>query len=398
MKKKVLIIAIAKSRFFLSIMALVLMSCSTERDLPEDGKNDKSEITAALCTLNASEQAIKVYEFLKKNKEKKTFSGTMACPSWNTNEAEWVYSHTGKYPAIAFFDYISLEHSPCSWIDYSKTKIVEDWWNNNGLVGAGWHWRVPCVQGSSERHYTPGDGSVNPETGKRTTTVFSAANATKNGTWENKIIDADLKELAGYLKLLQNKGIPVIWRPLHEAAGNIYNYTNGKAWFWWGNDGAEAYKKLWIYVFNYFKAEGINNLIWVWTTQTKDDEFYPGDEYVDMVGRDMYPTNDASTTGEYCQRQYNIIKETYSNKLVALSECGKGDLNGKTYPLAKVSKQWETGAKWAFFMPWYDYNRTKDMESADFVGTEHKYADKDWWVDAMSQSYVITRDQLPSFK
>lgn len=121
-----------------------------------------------------------------------------------------------------------------------------------------------------------GDGSVDPGTGKRTTTVFSAANATKEGTWENEVVKADLKKLAGYLKLLRDKRIPVIWRPLHEAAGNIYNYKNGKAWFWWGNDGAEAYKKLWIYIFNYFKKEGINNLIWVWTTQTKDSEFYPG--------------------------------------------------------------------------------------------------------------------------
>lgn len=57
-----------------------------------------------------------------------------------------------------------------------------------------------------------------------------------------------------------------------------------KPGFGGGNDGAEAYKKLWIYIFNYFKKEGINNLIWVWTTQTKDSEFYPGDEYVDMWG------------------------------------------------------------------------------------------------------------------
>ena len=135
--------------------------------------------------------------------------------------------------------------------------------------GAGWHWRVPCVQGSAERHYSPGEGSVDPGTGKRTTTVFSAANATREGTWENEVVKTDLKKLAGYLKLLRDKGIPVIWRPLHEAAGNIYNYKNGKAWFWWGNDGAEAYKKLWIYIFNYFKKEGINNLIWVWTTEQK---------------------------------------------------------------------------------------------------------------------------------
>ena len=200
------------------------------------------------------------------------------------------------------------------------------------------------------------------------------------------------------MKLLRDKGIPVIWRPLHEAAGNIYNYKNGKAWFWWGNDGAEAYKKLWIYIFNYFKKEGINNLIWVWTTQTKDSEFYPGDEYVDMVGRDMYPAKDEYTTGEYCFRQYGTITASCPGKLVALSECGNGEQSGKVYHLARISAQWEAGAKWTYFMPWYDYSRTKELDSEAFTATSHRYADKDWWVDAMSQDYVITRDQLPSFK
>lgn len=399
MKKSRPTIGIVKSRVFLTGTAFVLMACSSGEEFAgHSGKGEEPVITPVLCTSGASEQAVKVYDFLRENRNKKTLSGTMACPSWNVNEAEWVYQHTGKYPAIAFFDYLSLEYSPCSWIDYSKTKIVEDWWNKNGLVGAGWHWRVPCVQGSAERHYTPGDGSVDPGTGKRTTTVFSAANATKEGTWENEVVKADLKKLAGYLKLLRDKRIPVIWRPLHEAAGNIYNYKNGKAWFWWGNDGAEAYKKLWIYIFNYFKKEGINNLIWVWTTQTKDSEFYPGDEYVDMVGRDMYPAKDEYTTGEYCFRQYGTITASCPGKLVALSECGNGEQSGKVYQLARISAQWEAGAKWTFFMPWYDYSRTKELDSEAFTATSHRYADKDWWVDAMSQDYVITRDQLPSFK
>ena len=399
MKKSIPTIGIVKSRVFLTGTAFVLMACSSGEEFAgHSGKGEEPVITPVLCTSGASEQAVKVYDFLRENRNKKTLSGTMACPSWNVNEAEWVYQHTGKYPAIAFFDYLSLEYSPCSWIDYSKTKIVEDWWNKNGLVGAGWHWRVPCVQGSAERHYTPGDGSVDPGTGKRTTTVFSAANATKEGTWENEVVKADLKKLAGYLKLLRDKRIPVIWRPLHEAAGNIYNYKNGKAWFWWGNDGAEAYKKLWIYIFNYFKKEGINNLIWVWTTQTKDSEFYPGDEYVDMVGRDMYPAKDEYTTGEYCFRQYGTITASCPGKLVALSECGNGEQSGKVYHLARISAQWEAGAKWTYFMPWYDYSRTKELDSEAFTATSHRYADKDWWVDAMSQDYVITRDQLPSFK
>ena len=67
----------------------------------------------------------------------------------------------------------------------------------------------------------------------------------------------DLKNAAAYLKLLRDADIPVLWRPFHEAAGG---------WFWWGKDAA-SFKSLWIAMFNYFKTEGLDNLIWVWTTE-----------------------------------------------------------------------------------------------------------------------------------
>ena len=86
--------------------------------------------------------------------------------------------------------------------------------------------------------------------------------------------------MAGYLKLLHDANIPVIWRPLHEAAGG---------WFWWGKN-ADSFKKLWIQMFDYFKAQGLNNLIWVWTSETGDADWYPGDAYVDIIGRDLYGT------------------------------------------------------------------------------------------------------------
>ena len=41
-------------------------------------------------------------------------------------------------------------------------------------------------------------------------------------------------------------------------------------------------------MFNYFKTEGLDNLIWVWTTEGNDADWYPGDQYVDIVGRDVY--------------------------------------------------------------------------------------------------------------
>lgn len=205
------------------------------------------------------------------------------------------------------------------------------------------------------------------------------------GTWENGILKDDLKEMADYLKLLQIKNIPVVWRPLHEAAGNIYEYSGGSAWFWWGANGAESYKQLWIYMFEYFEAQGLNNLIWVWTTQTKDDDFYPGDEYVDIVGRDIYNVSDASAISS----QFISVQEKYPTKMVTLSEFGN---------VAPISEQWSDGAKWSYFMPWYDYDRTNDISEADFASTDHIHANAAWWQDAFNQSYVITLDQMPSLK
>ena len=197
-------------------------------------------------------------------------------------------------------------------------------------------------------------------------TEFDLKNATVEGTWEKAFVDYDLANLAAYLKLLKDAGIPVLWRPLHEAAGG---------WFWWGTD-AEAFKALWKYMFNYLKAEGFDNLIWVWTSQTGDDNWYPGDEYVDIVGRDLYGDNAAS-----CANNYTTLFNKYSNKIVTLSECGWSEYTNSR--VANISEQWESGAKWSWFMPWYD--------GSDAV---NKHADEAWWKAAMELDYVITRDKV----
>lgn len=197
-------------------------------------------------------------------------------------------------------------------------------------------------------------------------TAFDLKNATVEGTWEKAFVDYDLANLASYLKLVQNAGIPVLWRPLHEAAGG---------WFWWGTD-AEAFKALWKYMFNYLKAQGINNLIWVWTSQTGDDSWYPGDNYVDIVGRDLY--GDSNTS---CADNYTTLSTKYSNKIVTLSECGWSDYTNSR--VASIADQWTAGAKWSWFMPWYD-------------GSEavNRHADEAWWKAAMGSDFVITRDKV----
>ena len=197
-------------------------------------------------------------------------------------------------------------------------------------------------------------------------TEFDATNATVEGTWENKVFTEDLKNAAAYLKLLRDADISVLWRPFHEAAGG---------WFWWGKDAA-SFKSLWIAMFNYFKTEGLDNLIWVWTTEGNDADWYPGDQYVDIVGRDVYNKETAD-----CVSEYTSIAENYGNKIVSLSECGTVGL---------ISEQWASGARWSWFMPWYD--------GTNEDGSPVVHADEAWWKDAMSQEFVVSREELPSME
>lgn len=201
-------------------------------------------------------------------------------------------------------------------------------------------------------------------------TTFDAANALTEGTWENEVWKDDMKTLKEYLTLLKDANIPVLWRPFHEASGK---------WFWWGKD-ADSFKKLWIAMYNELKDAGLDNLIWVWTSCGNDNDWYPGDAYVDIVARDLYGENEAK-----CATEYSDLCATYGNKIVTLGECGYSTYT--TSQIATISQQWNAGAKWSWFMVWYN-----DEDSQTYHSTQ------EWWQDAMSLPNIITRDMVPSMK
>ncbi|MDD4819385.1 MAG: glycosyl hydrolase [Flavobacteriales bacterium] len=318
-------------------------------------KSSSFDITSSLCTSNPSSQAIKVYNFLKENFGKKIISGAMANVNWNIEEAQWMNTNAGKYPALNCFDYIHHQYSPASWIDYSNTTVVENWWADNGLVAISWHWNVPKSQGSTEYGFYTTD------------TDFDISRATTAGTYENDVIKKDLASIAEHLTLLKNKNIPVIWRPLHEASGK---------WFWWGAGSAKDYVALWKYMFTFFEEKGLNNLIWVWTSETGDADWYPGDQYVDIIGRDKYPTSNYHSTQI---ADFNkIIALSGGKKLIALSECG-------STPYA--TSMWTSGDMWSWYMPWYgDHTRADSPNGESF------------FKEMFACPIVITRDQMPSLK
>lgn len=337
-----------------------------------------------LVNPNATAQAVKVYNFLIENHGKKILSGAMANVNNNNDFASWIKDKTGKDVAIMGYDFIHLPESGQNWIDYSDISAAESQWAANGLVSYMWHWRVPtdekAYQDKDFSRYgcrTPGENVEDP-------TEFDIERALQDGTWENRVILEDLDKAAAVLKQLQEKGIPVIWRPLHEAAGS-YKYDG--AWFWWGRKGGEATKQLWRLMYDRLvNLHGLNNLIWVWTAQCEEGYYdrmaadYPGNDVVDIIGTDIYAADDASQVAAY-----NVLLALgEGHKLVTISETGL---------IQNPDKCFADKAHWSWFNLWYTYNLHQTGGDVDGFGNTAESLKA-----VFGSPYVINRDQMPSLK
>ncbi len=156
----------------------------------------------------------------------------------------------------------------------------------------------------------------------------------------NSLYTSYLDVIVDFAKSLQNDGIPVILRPLHE---------NNGGWFWWGSSTKpEVYKALYRYTVNYFKDNGVHNFIYEYSPNgpiTSEEYFlsrYPGDEYVDILAFDYYSdysSKDAAYDESFMRalrESCEVIKKLAAdrNKVAAIAETGvrvtkaNGDNNG----------------------------------------------------------------------
>jgi Glycosyl hydrolase family 26 len=91
---------------------------------------------------------------------------------------------------------------------------------------------------------------------------------------------------------------PVIWRPFIELNGS---------WSWWvpnQNQNQADFKLIWQQMHDYFAANGVNNILWLFSVNTWDSSanvtaWYPGSAYVDLVGIDAYPPGVKGDTPVY---------------------------------------------------------------------------------------------------
>ena len=345
-------------------------------------------ISPTPVTPEPTESAQKLYNFLLSNFGKRTISGVMTERPFENNgqytpqdfdtqtELSYINKASGKNVVLVGFDFLhsSGKSSDQQWYQgytHASLEMAKTVWKKGGIPQFNWHWKDPMHD--VEAFYTESSGNT-------PFTEFSIGLAydTTTGKWktdsdEYKALMRDMEMIADSLLTLQKEGVAVLWRPLHEASGK---------WFWWGTDGAKACVALYKLMFDTFvNKKGLHNLIWVWTTDEAPDalDWYPGDEYVDVVGRDYYyyprEANHASLVSSF-----EKVKEMYgAKKIVTLSENGS-----VPYP----DEMKADGANWSWFMPWYG-----DYAMEGWANDNNAES----WNTVMNNDYIITLEDMPGW-
>jgi mannan endo-1,4-beta-mannosidase len=285
-------------------------------------------ITPDLVDADADSVTKSLYDFLLSQFGEKIISGQ------TDSYYNLINTNTGRKPMLRSWDFQSYtEGYAYAWdnnINDHKFGMVDDgsvqeainWYNNTdheGIVNFHWHW------------HSPSGGEAGTNTFYTDLTTFDVTQGVTPGTQEYSDIIRDIDTIGYQLKRLQAAGVPVLWRPLHEAGGG---------WFWWGAKGPVACKKLYSMLFDrliYYHE--LHNLIWIWSTPESD--WYPGNDSVDIAGYDSYP-------GAY---NYGIQKSAFDNlhdlvngeKLIAMTENG---------PIPDPEDCLTTDAPWLYFMSW----------------------------------------------
>lgn len=327
------------------------------------------EVGAELINPNATAEARALFAFLRENYGRKTLSGQVCDGGLAGAEIKAIEAVTGKRPAMLGLD--MMDYSPARQKLGARSTAVEKaiaWHREGGVVTFCWHWNAPTdtlYEGKDPDTNSPRwwGGFYTRNTSLDLAAVMSGADPAGKAA-----LDADIAAIAVQLKRLQEAGVPVLWRPLHEASGG---------WFWWGAQGPEACKQLWIYLYDQLtNVYGCNNLIWVWNGQHPD--WYPGDEYVDAIGVDIYA--DQHNYSPQNAKFAELLTYSGTRKIIALTE------NGVVIDADQAA---EANAHWAWFCTW----------SGDFVQRGGAYSEAYTEAELLRRVYdsehVITLDEMP---
>lgn len=340
------------------------------------------KLSASPVTPNATESAVKLYNFLRENFGKKTISGimtgdmsgyTLGADFKTHDDVKYIYTRTGKYPALVGLDFLFATGPNASqgWnMEYTDKaiSIAKGLWKAGGIPAFTWHWKDPLdkkdafyIQSAANGgEYTDFDFSTGFKPG---TTEWDTESAAYKG------IVADIDHIADYFLELQKEGVAGIFRPLHEAGGK---------WFWWSINSGDQFAALYRLVFDRMvKVKGVKNMIWVFNPEGSTvTSWDPGSEYYDVLGIDIY--NRSGDNSSNAASFDGLKAKNKGKKILALTENG---------PIPDVAKMHEDVSVWSWWMPWYHTWNSKFIDQTpDAV-----------WKSNMEDERVISLEDMPGW-
>lgn len=299
-----------------------------------------------------------------------------------------VFADTGKFPALMGYDFMNTGMTAPGASGLHQVEEAIALARRGGLVSFCWHWRDPALLGTArvnEANFYVRD----PDPAKNTGFTIPVAGArldTASPAYRQLNEGIDL--VAGELRRLQDAGVTVLWRPLHEASGH-----KGDGWFWWGrtrNDGvpqSQAYILLWRHMYERLvKVHGLHNLVWVWNGQ--DAAWYPGDDTVDIVGWDIYDDSDG--------KRYKSQADTY-RRAQAIGGPARPVALTETSTIPDPDKMAADGARWLWFTVWNDAQAGAGVAARDNFWSGDYYNTLAHKKKVYHHPQVITLDKLPAF-
>jgi mannan endo-1,4-beta-mannosidase len=286
---------------------------------------------------------------------------------------------SGSYPAVFGWDISKIGQRPFN-IDSVDFEKMKNWirraYQMGGINTISWHIDNPVTGGDSWDN---------------TPAVYSVLPGGENHEWYKEKLDL----FADFLNDLSVDGVqvPVIFRPFHEHTGN---------WFWWGrgNCTSEEYTAMWQFTVNYLKNEmKIHHLLYAYSTdrfKSQEDylEFYPGDDFVDVIAYDDYHSIKTLDAKPELIRQLTTIVRLAEErgKIAALSESGFETIpvdDWWTTVLLEGLTSDTTARKISYCMMWR--NAWPDHHYAPYEG--HPSADD--FRKFKEDPYMLFLDELP---
>ncbi len=328
-------------------------------------------VSNAPVSPNASVTTYKMMDYFSETYGKKTLTAQQVTTGTN-GEIAAIYNSTGRLPAIRVGD-LSFAQSSNFAYDEALTDLdlAEQWAGQGGIVAYDWLWYSP----GENSHYLASmtdfditnlysDPDVSELSMEMVETLYGEGELSKEGF---KLIQ-DIEEIKDVFQRLADKGITVLFRPMPDA---------GMGGYWWSAD-KDSYKWIWQSLFKRLTSYyGLGNIIWVWSGGTAD--FFPGDEYVDIVGEDIY-----NITGDSGNSHFLGTAYYGTTRASAMTDC-------LMIPDPDVLVQ--DNARWLYF------SLGKGDCLIDSSGKlNYRYTSPELLDKAYNHNDFVTLDELPSFK